>query len=125
MLNIIFGQSKYYVDSLSENTKRGIRKKLRRGEYPAFAPAGYLNDGKGKIIVDNETAPMIQKLYALCAEGKYTLIELRKLATALGLVSKRYKKPLVASNVHRILTNVFYYGVFFIRASFSKEHTNR
>ncbi|MBU1449210.1 recombinase family protein [Patescibacteria group bacterium] len=25
MLNIAFGQSKYYVDSLSENTKRGLR----------------------------------------------------------------------------------------------------
>jgi len=37
MLNIIFGQSKYYVDNLSENTKRGIREKLRRGEYPGFA----------------------------------------------------------------------------------------
>ncbi len=112
MLNIIFGQSKYYVDNLSENTKRGIREKLRRGEYPAFAPVGYLNDGKGKIIVDSETAPMIQKLYALCAEGKYTLIELRKLATALGLVSKRLKRPLSFSNVHRILTNPFYFGFF-------------
>jgi len=25
MLNIVFGQSKYYVDSLAENTKRGLR----------------------------------------------------------------------------------------------------
>ena len=29
MLNIAFGQSKYYVDNLSENIKRGIRQKLR------------------------------------------------------------------------------------------------
>jgi len=112
MLNIIFGQSKYYVDNLSENTKRGIREKLRRGEYPGFAPVGYLNDGKGKIVIDNETAPLVQKLYALCAEGKYTLVELRKLATALGLVSKRVKRPLSFSNVHRILTNPFYSGFF-------------
>ena len=27
MLNIMFGQSKYYVDSLSENTKRGLPRK--------------------------------------------------------------------------------------------------
>ena len=27
MLNMAFGQSKYYVDSLSENTKRGLRQK--------------------------------------------------------------------------------------------------
>ena len=31
MLYIIFGQSKYYVDNLSENTKRGMREKFRRG----------------------------------------------------------------------------------------------
>ena len=48
MLNIIFGQSKYYVDNLSENTKRGLREKVKLGEYPAFAPIGYLND-KNKI----------------------------------------------------------------------------
>ncbi len=115
MLNIIFGQSKYYVDNLSENTKRGIREKLRLGEYPGFAPVGYLNDGKGKITVDEATAPLVRKLYALCAEGHHTLDELKKLATAFGLVSKRYKRPLAVSNVHRILSNAFYYGVFFYK----------
>src|SRR3989344_914898 len=29
MLSIAFGQSKYYIDNLSENIKRGIRQKLR------------------------------------------------------------------------------------------------
>ncbi len=115
MLNIIFGQSKYYVDNLSENTKRGIREKLRRGEYPGFAPVGYVNDGKGKILIDEAAAPLVKKLYVLCAEGKHTLDELKKLATAFGLVSKRCKRPLVVSNVHRILTNAFYYGVFFYK----------
>ena len=115
MLNIIFGQSKYYVDNLSENTKRGIREKLRLGEYPGFAPVGYLNDGKGKIAIDEATAPLVSKLYALCAKGRHTLDELKKLATASGLVSKRSKKPLAISNVHRILINAFYYGVFFYK----------
>ena len=32
MLQVAFGQSKYYSDNLSENIKRGIRQKLRRGE---------------------------------------------------------------------------------------------
>jgi len=48
MLSIAFGQSKYYVDNLSENVKRGIREKLRRGEWPGWAPLGYLNDYKDK-----------------------------------------------------------------------------
>ena len=111
MLNIIFGQSKYYVDNLSENTKRGLREKVRIGEYPSVAPIGYTND-RSKIIVDEANAPLVKKLYALCAEGKYSLLELRKLATAFGLVSKRQKKPLSFSNVHRVLTNPFYYGLF-------------
>src|SRR3989338_644065 len=51
MLNIAFGQSKYYVDSLSENTKRGLRQKVKRGEYPGPAPVGYLNDSRTKTVV--------------------------------------------------------------------------
>jgi site-specific DNA recombinase len=42
MLNMAFGQSKYYVDSLSENTKRGLRQKVRNGDYPSQAPVGYI-----------------------------------------------------------------------------------
>ena len=37
MLNIAFGQSKYYVDNLSENVKRGLRQKIRNGVYPGKA----------------------------------------------------------------------------------------
>jgi DNA invertase Pin-like site-specific DNA recombinase len=124
MLNIIFGQSKYYVDNLSENTKRGIREKLRRGEYPGFAPVGYLNDGKGKILIDKDSAPLIKKLFLLCAKGKYTLDELKKLATASGLVSKRFKRPLARSNIARILRNPFYYGAFSYKGEIYKgAHT--
>ena len=61
MLNIAFGQSKYYVDNLSENVKRGIRQKLHRGEWPALAPIGYVNDLKTKKIdVDPVRAPLVR-----------------------------------------------------------------
>src|SRR4030065_429266 len=46
MLSIAFGQSKYYVDNLSENTKRGFRQKLRNGVWPSKAPYGYINNPK-------------------------------------------------------------------------------
>ncbi|PJA87543.1 MAG: hypothetical protein CO140_03745, partial [Candidatus Moranbacteria bacterium CG_4_9_14_3_um_filter_40_7] len=48
MLSIAFGQSKYYVDNLSENVKRGLRQKLRYGSWPAWAPLGYKNDKVNK-----------------------------------------------------------------------------
>jgi site-specific DNA recombinase len=50
MLNMAFGQSKYYVDSLSENTKRGLRQKVRNGDYPSQAPVGYINDLELKLL---------------------------------------------------------------------------
>src|SRR5580700_11200406 len=50
MLSIIFGYSKYYVDSLSENVKRGNRAKIQRGWFPSIAPLGYLNDKEAKVI---------------------------------------------------------------------------
>src|SRR5207253_1711651 len=37
MLAIMFGQSKYYVDNLSENIKRGQRQKLKNGIWPMVA----------------------------------------------------------------------------------------
>jgi len=39
ILNIAFGQSKYYVDNLSKNIKRGHRQKLRKGVWPGICAA--------------------------------------------------------------------------------------
>jgi site-specific DNA recombinase len=43
-LSLAFGFSKLHIDNLSPNVKRGIREKLRRGEWPGPAPRGYIND---------------------------------------------------------------------------------
>src|SRR6185437_15045421 len=51
MLQIMFGQSKYYSDALSENVKRGNRTKVERGWRPNLAPLGYDNDRATKTIV--------------------------------------------------------------------------
>jgi len=113
MLSIIFGQSKYFVDSLSENVKRGFRQKLRRGEYPGFAPLGYKNNVlTHSIEVVPEDARKIRELFELYATGRYSIAELRKLATASGLASRRKHVPLSNSNVERLLKNHFYYGAF-------------
>lgn len=55
MLQVAFGQSKYYSDNLSENVKRGIRQKLRRGEWPGLAPFGYVNNPKTRTIEPDPT----------------------------------------------------------------------
>ena len=113
MLNIAFGQSKYYVDSLSENVKRGIRQKLRRGEWPGLAPPGYLNDLRTHTIVQDPTrSKIIKKLFLAYATGKHSLKYLQKLSLSLGLVSRYGNKALAVSKIQKMLKNPFYYGVF-------------
>ena len=112
MLNMAFGQSKYYVDSLSENTKRGLRQKVRRGEYPGLSPVGYINDSRTKtIVIDKKSAPVIRKAFEMYAEGNQTLDTIGMFLAQNQLLTKHGKK------IHRtratfILSNPFYYGHF-------------
>ena len=112
MLNMAFGQSKYYVDSLSENTKRGLRQKIRRGEYPGLSPVGYINDSRTKtIVIDRKSASVILKAFEMYAEGNQTLDTIGMFLAKNQLLTKHGKK------IHRtrssfILSNPFYYGHF-------------
>ena len=113
MLNIAFGQSKYYIDNLAENIKRGIRQKLRRGELPGLAPLGYLNELRHHTIVkDPKRWQAVRRLFEAYAKGKYTLDSLQKLSLSFGLVSRRTGKAIVFSKLQEMLKNPFYYGVF-------------
>lgn len=112
MLNIAFGQSKYYIDNLSENVKRGLRQKVRRGEYPGVAPTGYLNNKlTKKMVPDPERFHLVKKLFLLYTTGKHTLESAKQVITEAGLKS-RNGKPLHKSNIQSILQNPFYYGAF-------------
>ena len=112
MLNIAFGQSKYYIDNLSENVKRGLRQKVRRGEYPGVAPTGYLNNRlTKKMVPDPERFKFIKKIFKLYAIGNHSLKEVRDIITEAGLRS-RNGKILCVSNIQAILVNPFYYGAF-------------
>ena len=122
-LAMFFGMSKYYVDNLAENIRRGQRNKLKNGIWPSLAPVGYLNDRKGRVIVpDPERGPMIRKAFELYATGDYTLDKLTELLTGLGLTNSTTKKfqgqPLSRAQVHRLLRNPIYYGTI----SYSGEH---
>ena len=111
MLQIAFGQSKYFVDSLSENTKRGLRQKVRRGEMPGFAPLGYLNDSRTKtIVIDKRRAPAIVELFTLFSTGKYTLKNMTTFLAQHGITTSGGK--LLKDKISWILSNPFYYGHF-------------
>ena len=112
MLSIAFGQSKYYIDALSENIRRGIRLKLSKGIWPQWAPIGYRNDRTTRtIVIDEGKAPFVTKSFALYATGRYALAEIRDKINSLGMTA-RSGKPLSISQYQFILKNPLYYGVF-------------
>ena len=111
MLNIAFSQSKYYVDNLSENIKRGIRQKLRNGIWPNRPPAGYVNDRNKRCIeVVPDMAKLVREAFLRYATGNYPIHEVRKQMNALGLRSCA-GALMSTSNYQSMLTNPFYYGV--------------
>ncbi|PIZ27717.1 hypothetical protein COY45_00955 [Candidatus Berkelbacteria bacterium CG_4_10_14_0_8_um_filter_42_34] len=125
MLNIAFGQSKYYVDSLSENTKRGLRQKVRRGEYPSFAPIGYINDSRTKtIIVDRKKAKIIKEVFELYAKGNSRLEDISDFLAQRGIISRGGKK-LHKTRATFILSNPFYCGFSVTPVKSTKANTSQ
>ena len=112
MLSIAFGQSKYYIDNLSENVKRGIRQKLRNGVYPNKAPIGYLNEPRKRSIeVDPKTSRLVRKAFSLFATEKYTYVDIDKFFFEQGVKSTA-NKYLRMDKIRNMLRSPFYYGVF-------------
>jgi hypothetical protein len=51
------------VDNLIENIWRGLRQKLRRGEFPGKPPVGYLNEPRRRtIVVDPAKASLARQM---------------------------------------------------------------
>ena len=119
MLNIAFGQSKYYVDNLSENVRRGQRQKCRRGEWPTKAPLGYLNNpiDKRRVNIDTVKVPLVKKAFELYSTGDYTLKALANYLQDAGLRNSK-GNVLAKTCVQNMLKKTFYYGTFFYRGEY-------
>ena len=112
MLSISFGQSKYFIDNLSENTKRGLRQKIRQGGYPTQAPLGYLNDRLNKtVIVDKKKAPIIKQAFNHYSTGKYSLEAISNFFAKQGILSRHgnhLKKWTIKIKIPAILRSIKY-----------------
>ena len=89
MLQIAFGQSKYFVDNLRENVKRGLRQKIRNGVWPSKAPVEFFEQ---------------------YASGQHTQISLLQWCNENNLLS-RSNRYIQLSKISEMLKNVFYIGL--------------
>ena len=112
MLNMAFDQSKYYVDSLSENTKRGLRQKVHMGIFPSQAPVGYINDSRTKtIVVEKKKAKILRQAFEKYAKGNQRLEDISHFLAKSGIVT-RSGKQISKTRIAFVLSNPFYVGLF-------------
>jgi site-specific DNA recombinase len=108
--------AKNYIDNLSEETKKGMLEKAEQGIWPSFAPMGYKNvqrdDGKKIIVIDDEVAPLISKIYEWYATSTYSVKEVTRKAKEYGMSFRKSNNPLPQATVHKILRNRLYSGDF-------------
>ncbi len=118
MLQITFGYSKYYVDTLSENVKRGNRAKVERGWRPGNTPLGYVNDPLTRTIIpDTKHFDSIKRMFSLVLSEQYTIRSiLRIMSEEWGYrtpTNGRYTgQPLAKNTMYVLLANPFYAGYF-------------
>lgn len=111
MFNIMTSTAKWYVDNLSEETKKGLDEKIEQGGWAGWAPTGYLNNREIKTIeLDPESAPYVKKAFERMATNIYSLRSLCEKLNKEGFRS-RTNKELSPSSLYCILTNPFYYGM--------------
>ncbi len=111
-LSMAFVQSKYYVDSLSENTKRGLRQKVRMGIFPSQAPLGYLNDSRTKtIVVEKKKSKIVRLAFEKYVKGNMRLEDVSSFL-AKNNITTRTGKRISKTKASFILSNPFYIGLF-------------
>jgi site-specific DNA recombinase len=104
--NIMAALADFYAENLSNEVKKGQTAKVAQGGWCVRAPRGYLNvrdNGRGVIVPDTETAPLIVHAFTLYSSGDYSLTELRREMNARGLSVAR-------SALADILKNPVYVG---------------
>lgn len=123
-LNVVMAQN--YALSLRDNVVYGMDYSVNQGRCMSKAPAGYLNirtsDGKAAVIIDDERAPIIQKLFEQYATGLYSVKDMIKKCKEWGLISRFSGKPFDTSTIHRILNNRFYIGEMLYKNQWYKHN---
>src|SRR5207247_262217 len=62
-----------YINNLSEEVKKGMYQKLKKGGFPGMAPIGYRNNLEThEVELDEAQWKFVRHLFELCATGRYS-----------------------------------------------------
>lgn len=123
MKGIQWLMSEYYIDNLSEETRKGLKETALRGLHNGgYAPFGY-DIVEQNYVINEAEAYWVRKLYnaALHRDG-YT--EIIKDMERNGVVGKR-GKPIKSAQINEILHNEKYCGTYLYSLTQEKNRKDR
>lgn len=114
MMGVLFGSNSQYSKQLGVDTRRGIREKVMRGEWPTSAPMFYVNYGEEKgsknIKPNPENYFHYQEWVNRIIDNQLNYQQSWKLLKEMNIKSKN-GKYLSKSRVHDILKSPVYCGI--------------
>ena len=118
METIMAGVNAFQSQITGRKVKKTLEKKCELGEWPGWAPLGYVNVNEGSedkphrvIKIDDERGKHVTRLFRLFSTDKYSIDELGELLYQEGFRSKSGKK-VARSILYHTLKNPFYIGLF-------------
>lgn len=111
MRDVNLSFSKFYLENLREEVKKGMDEKVAQGGWPHKAPSGYLNDRATRSLVpDPERSPLVRYAFERYATGAVSLSTLASELADRGFTSRSGARVGVSA-LHTMLKNPIYSGV--------------
>lgn len=116
--------AEFYSLNLGQEIKKGQLQSIRKNFYPASrCPYGYVlieKDGHKIPVIDEEKAPIIEKIFNLSAQGKYKK-DIISFLNSSGAAPPDEGSGWHGESISYILKNPFYYGAIRYAGRIEKE----
>ncbi len=126
LLTIMSSLAQEESRSISENVRWGIRKKAADGKYtlPYERFLGYDKGPDGGLVINEEQAKIVRRIYGLYLQG-YSVLKIANTLTAEGIPTPGGKKKWSDNTVHSILTNETYMGDKILQKTYSSDFLHK
>ncbi len=109
-LTLMASMAQDEVRKLSERVKFGIKRSIKDGKLGGSSLTGY-DKKNGKLIINEQEAPIVRILFSLYASGQYGFSKIAKILKDKGYYTKRGKQ-FSTTTLKKMLKNYRYKGYY-------------
>lgn len=112
--------------SLSQNVKLGLQFRYQNGQIQVNHNhfLGYTKDDEGNLIIDQEQAEVVKRIYREYLEG-YSMDKIAKGLEANGILTGAGKTKWGTSTINKILRNEKYIGDALLQKTYTTDFLNK